>query len=487
MLSFFMLHIELYLVLQICFLVILGVILREIKFMNKFKFDVTHLIYIYICLILFGCLIILWFSLFFEAVLFNYQLVLDQLSFFFKFLTLLMAFFVFIFSYNYNKYEKIKTYEYLLLLLLSIVGMLSMISSYDFLTMYLSIELQTLCFYIVASIKLHSMYSIEAGLKYFILGALSSCILLFGISIIYGFTGITNFSDLMILFNYNNMNTFNLNNYKAILLGIIFVYCGLFFKVGIVPFHLWLVDIYHGAPSNIVIFFAVVPQFSIISLLIRLNVIFVYSYWYYIQIFFMVLGLLSITVGTIGAIYQVKLRRILGYSTINNMGYLLCLLSTLDIESLFAAIFYLLVYNIIAISLWSFVLTIRNRSTGNTFTDIRDLFYLYNSDKFLGIYFCIILFSAMGVPPLLGFFSKLYFFINILNWKMYIFTIYILLLNSISSFYYLRLIQYMFSKPTDKQIFIEDPGQIRVFFMIMLLFIHIFFFFISNTYNINYT
>ena len=142
MLSFFMLHIELYLVLQICFLVILGVILREIKFMNKFKFDVTHLIYIYICLILFGCLIILWFSLFFEAVLFNYQLVLDQLSFFFKFLTLLMAFFVFIFSYNYNKYEKIKTYEYLLLLLLSIVGMLSMISSYDFLTMYLSIELQ---------------------------------------------------------------------------------------------------------------------------------------------------------------------------------------------------------------------------------------------------------------------------------------------------------------------------------------------------------
>jgi NADH-quinone oxidoreductase subunit N len=149
-----------------------------------------------------------------------------------------MSFLVLILSIDYSQYENIKAYEYLLLLLLSIIGILTIISSYDLITMYLSIELQSLCFYIVTNIKFYSNFSIEAGLKYFILGALSSGILLFGASILYGFTGLTNFSDLMILFYYYNINSYDFYYYKLTLIGIIFIYCGLLFKIGIVPFHM---------------------------------------------------------------------------------------------------------------------------------------------------------------------------------------------------------------------------------------------------------
>jgi len=189
-------------------------------------------------LLFFYSIVILTSSFYYESILLNYQLIMDSLSFYLKFLTLFMAVLCILLSLNYNKYEKIKVFEYILLLILSLIGIFSMLSSFDIITMYLSIELQSLCFYIVTCIKFHSNFSIEAGLKYFILGALSSGFLLFGASLIYGFTGMTNFLDLMILFYYYNMISFNFFSYKLILLGIIFLYCGLLFKIGIVPFHL---------------------------------------------------------------------------------------------------------------------------------------------------------------------------------------------------------------------------------------------------------
>ena len=235
--------------------------------------------------------------------------------------------------------------------MLSIIGILTIISSYDLITMYLAIELQSLCFYIVANLKFYSNFSIEAGLKYFILGALSSGILLFGCSLLYGFTGLTNFLDLTILFYYNILEGFNLNHYKGALVGIIFIYCGILFKIGIVPFHMWVSDIYEGSPTNITFFFAVVPQISILSLLLRLNIIFLYSYIKYLYIFLLFLSIFSILVGTLGAIYQTKLKRIIAFSGISNMGYILTATLTIDIESMYSVIFYIIVYNIISIGL----------------------------------------------------------------------------------------------------------------------------------------
>lgn len=235
--------------------------------------------------------------------------------------------------------------------MLSIIGILTIISSYDLITMYLGIELQSLCFYIVTNLKFYSNFSIEAGLKYFILGALSSGILLFGCSLLYGFTGLTNFLDLTILFYYNILEGFNLNHYKGALIGIIFIYCGILFKIGIVPFHMWVSDIYEGSPTNITFFFAIVPQISILSLLLRLNIIFLYAYLKYLYIFLMFLSIFSILVGTLGAIYQTKLKRIIAYSGISNMGYILTATLTIDVESMYSVIFYIIVYNIISIGL----------------------------------------------------------------------------------------------------------------------------------------
>lgn len=217
--------------------------------------------------------------------------------------------------------------------------------------MYLAIELQSLCFYIVTNLKFYSNFSIEAGLKYFILGALSSGILLFGCSLLYGFTGLTNFLDLNILFYYYTLEGLNLNSYKAALIGIIFIYCGILFKIGVVPFHMWVSDIYEGSPTNITFFFAIVPQISILSLLLRLNIIFIYAYLKYLYIFFMFLAILTILVGTLGAIYQTKLKRILAYSGISNMGYILTAALTVNIESIYSIVFYIIVYNMVTMGL----------------------------------------------------------------------------------------------------------------------------------------
>lgn len=470
------LSLEIFLVLQVLFMLILGVILNNKLILLKYKYNIIRLIVSLLMLILFYAYIILCSSVFVNALLLNYQLIVDNYSYFVKFFLLFMIYICLILSINYNKYAKIKTYEYILLVLLALVGIFSMISSYDLITMYLSIELQSLCFYIITCIKFHSNYSVEAGLKYFILGAISSGFLLFGASLIYGFTGMTNFLDLMILFYYYNMNGFNYINYKIILLGILFLYCGLLFKIGIVPFHMWLIDVYQGAPTHITLLFAVMPQFSIITLLIRLNMIFLYAYLYYMQIFFMILAVLSLTIGTFGAIYQTKLKRIFAFSSVNNMGYLISLMCSLNVDSVFAVIFYLMIYNLISLSLWAFILNVKNKSTNTTFKDIRELVILYNSNKFLAIYFYIILFSAMGLPPLVGFFSKLYLFLNLIDLNMYLFILYLIILNGITAFYYLRLIQVMFSYRTDKRVFIEDIGELKTIILLSIIYLNILFF-----------
>ena len=389
---------------------------------------------------------------------------------------------MFLFSWNYCEYENIKIFEYVLLLLLSVVGILTIISSYDLITMYLAIELQSLCFYIVTNLKFYSNFSIEAGLKYFILGALSSGILLFGCSLLYGFTGLTNFLDLSILFYYNILEGFNLSHYKGALIGIIFIYCGILFKIGIVPFHMWVSDIYEGSPTNITFFFAVVPQISILSLLLRLNIIFLYAYLKYIYIFLMFLSICSILVGTIGAIYQTKLKRIIAYSGISNMGYILTATLTIDVESMYSVIFYIIVYNLISIGLWILLLSFRNQSNLVKFKDIGDIVLLFNSNKYLSIIFLIFLFSAMGIPPMIGFFSKLFILLNIIKLKMYFFALFLIILNSIGVIYYLRFIKMLYFSTSNKFLFLTDLGEIKALFLVLLVYLNIFFFYIQIIY-----
>lgn len=470
------LALEIFIVIQILFLLILGVIFNNKIILLKYKFNIVGILVLVVFLILLYAVVILHFSICSDSLLVNFQLVMDSYSYFIKLFILFMLFFCLILSISYTKHEEIKVFEYILLVLLAIVGIFSMISSYDIITLYLSIELQSLSFYIITCIKFHSNYSVEAGLKYFILGAISSGFVLFGSSLIYGFTGMTNFLDLMILFSYYNLIGFNYLSYIVILVGIIFLYCGLLFKLGVAPFHLWLADVYQGAPTHITLLFAVIPQLSIVTLLIRLNLIFLNAYMHYLQAFFIILAVLSLTIGTIGAIYQTNLKRIFAFSSVNNMGYLISLMCAINVDSIFVIILYLMVYNLIALSLWGFLLNVRNKSTNTYFKDIRELLVLYNSNKFLAIFFYIILFSAMGLPPLIGFFSKLYLFLNLIDLKMYLFVLYLIFINGVTAFYYLRLIQVIYSHRTDKRVLIENITEPKILIFLIILYINIIFF-----------
>jgi len=477
MFGYFLLSAEIYIIINIIFLLFFCIILQENILNLKYKYDILNIVQIFSCLILFFGLIILYKGMYYEAILVNYQIICDNISFFFKFIVMLTSIICILFSWNYCEYENIKIFEYILLLLLSIVGMLTIISSYDLLTMYLAIELQSLCFYVVTNLKFYSNFSIEAGLKYFILGALSSGILLFGSSLLYGFTGLTNFLDLTILFYYYNLGGYNLYYYESALIGIIFIYCGVFFKIGVVPFHMWVSDIYEGAPTNITFFFAVVPQISILSLLLRLNIMFMYAYFKYLYIFFLCLSILSIIVGTLGAIYQTKLKRIIAYSSISNMGYILSVLLTINIEGMYSVIFYIIIYNISSIGLWILLLSFRNQSNFIKLKEIGDLVLLFKSNKYLSIIFFIFLFSAMGIPPMLGFFGKLFILLNIIELKMYFFAIFLILMSSLGVIYYLRLIKVMYSINVDKSIFIINIEELKAYFLIFLVYLNIFFVF----------
>ncbi len=477
MFGFFLLSTEIFIIVSIIFLLLFSVILQE-KILNLiYKFNLLNMVQLFGSLILFFAMIVLSYTtMHCEGILLNYQIICDNLAFFFKFLVLLTSFFSIMFSLNYCEYENIKIYEYILLLLLSIVGILTIISSYDLITMYLAIELQSLCFYIVTNLKFYSNFSIEAGLKYFILGALSSGILLFGSSLLYGFTGLTNFLDLTVLFYYYNMEGYNLYYYESSFMGLIFIYCGILFKIGIVPFHMWVSDIYEGSPTNITFFFAVVPQISILSLLLRLNIIFVYTYLKDLYIFFMVLSILSIVVGTLGAIYQTKLKRIIAYSSISNMGYILSMMLTINIEGMYSVIFYIIVYNIMSTGLWILLLSFRSQSNKIKLKEIGEIILLFNSNKYISIIFFIFLFSSMGIPPMIGFFSKLFILLNIIELKMYFFALFLIIFNSIGVIYYLRLIKMMYASIQNKFLFLVDLGELKALFIVFLVFLNIFFF-----------
>ena len=358
-------------------------------------------------------------------------------------------------------------YYYLLL------GMMTIISSNSLLTFYLGIELQSLCFYILVAFKPFNNYSTEASLKYFILGAFSSGLLLFGCSLIYGFTGTINFYDLEQLFYLSGIPN---SIYSGTLLGIIFFVIGLLFKLAAAPFHVWAPDVYEGAPTIVTAVFAIVPKISIILLLTRLvsgflsedllnlNQIIIYS------------GLLSLVVGTFGALYQVKLKRLLAYSAIGHMGFILLAFADFDVDSLFSILFYLTVYVFLSISLFSILLSIRNVSSGLKIKKINELVLLFKSNSFLAISFSIVLFSIAGIPPLLGFYSKFYVFVSLLKSNLYLIALFSSLVSVIGSLYYIRLIKLMFFKVFDYNIFYFNISKLNAYLLSFTMLLNIYFF-----------
>ena len=371
--------------------------------------------------------------------IFNESYIIDKLSIFMKVLTLLFCIFVLLLSKDYIKNNSIDKIEYPIIILASTLGMILMISSYDLIVFYLGLELQSLCLYILASFKRDDERSTEAGLKYFVLSALASGLLLYGCSLIYGFTGSTNFE--IISENLSEGNT-------GAVFGMVFIIVGLAFKVSAVPFHMWTPDVYEGSPTSITSFFALVPKIAALTVFIRfmyvpfINVI---SHWQTIIIF---LSIASMILGAVAAIGQSNIKRLMAYSSIGHMGYALAGLAPGTNAGIHSTIIYLTIYLVMNLGAFGCIFMMKRENV--FYEKINDLSGLSKNHPMLALGFLIILFSLAGMPPLAGFFAKFYIFMAVIEAKMYTLAIIGLVTTVVSAFYYLRIIKVIyFDKPIE--------------------------------------
>ena len=354
----------------------------------------------------------------------------DAFSNYFKILILLSSLFVLNSSKNFIVDNKLDKFEYPIIILLSILGMFFMVSSNDLILFYLGLELQSLSLYILASIDRDNLRSTESGIKYFVLSALSSGLLLYGCSLLYGFTGSTNFD--MIASQLNKENT-------GAVFAMVFILVGLAFKVSAVPFHMWTPDVYEGAPTSITSYFAVVPKVAGLALLIKFMFIpfsNILLEWQTIIIF---ISVASMILGAIAAMIQKNFKRLLAYSSIGHIGYALAGVATGATSGYQSAIVYISIYVIMNIGAFSCLYLLKK--DGQYKENISDLSGISKKHPLVAISLLIILFSLAGIPPLGGFFAKFYVFVAVLEKEMYALAIIGLLTTVMSAFYYLKIIK----------------------------------------------
>ena len=423
---------EIFISLSIMFLLVLGVFKKN---SSKLVYNITLLV------LLFSIIITLNETYSIDRItLFNDSIVIDYMSSLMKIITLVSAFFVLVISPSYLKTFKIFKIEYPVLILSSVLGMMVMISSNDLMVFYMGLELQSLALYVLATFNRDQLKSSEAGLKYFVLSALSSGLLLYGCSLVYGFSGSTNFDIISYQLN---------SNEYALTFGIVFILVGLAFKISAVPFHMWAPDVYEGSPTSVTLFFTMVPKIAALTVFIRflyvpfLNLI---DQWQIIIIF---LSIASMLFGAIAAIGQKNIKRLIAYSSISHIGYTLAGLTTGSNDGIQSSIIYITIYVIMNLALFSCLLMLKRNN--KYYENIEDLSGLSRNHPLLSLSFLIILFSLAGIPPLAGFFAKFYVFMAVLEQSMYFLAIVGLLSTVIAAFYYLRIIKIIyFDRETDK-------------------------------------
>ena len=416
---------EIFISLSIMFLLVLGVFKKD---SSKLIFNTSLLV-----LLITATITLNETSNINRITLFNNSVVIDYMSSLMKIITLVGAFLVLVISSNYLKIFKIFKIEYPILILSSVLGMMVMISSNDLMVFYIGLELQSLALYVLATFNRDQLKSSEAGLKYFVLSALSSGLLLYGCSLIYGFSGSTNFNIIS--------DQLNSTNY-VLTFGIVFILVGLAFKISAVPFHMWAPDVYEGSPTSVTLFFTMVPKIAALTVFIRflyvpfLNLI---DQWQMIIIF---LSIASMLFGAVAAIGQTNIKRLIAYSSIGHIGYTLAGLATGSNEGIQSSIIYITIYVIMNLAFFSCLLMLKRND--QYYEDIDDLSGLSKNHPLLSLSMLVILFSLAGIPPLAGFFAKFYVFTAVLEQSMYFLAIVGLLSTVIAAFYYLRIIKIIY-------------------------------------------
>lgn len=377
-------------------------------------------------------------------------LVYDAFSHYVKFFLGLAAAAALLFSRSFFKFEGLDKYEYSVLLLYSVLGMSIMASSNTLLSLYIGVEMQSLALYVMAAFNRDSLRASEAGLKYFVLGALSSGLILYGISMVYGFTGTIDYAQIAIALE--NGAT------PGVIGGMVFLLCGLAFKISAAPFHMWTPDVYEGAPTPVTGFFASAPKFAAMALIARLIVGpfgGIEEQWQQVIIVFAVA---SMFVGAIGALTQTNIKRLMAYSSIANMGYALVPLAAGGAAGVKGMLIFMSIYVITVIGTFACILQMRIRN--GMVEQISDLGGLSKSNKSMAILLTIFMLSVAGIPPLLGFFGKWFAFYPAYEAGLVWLVVLALLASVIGAFYYLRVIKTMwFDPPTNE--FVTAPHDLK--------------------------
>ena len=380
--------------------------------------------------------------------LFGDSFIVDPFARALKLLTLTGSAVTLIMSIDYWRGEGRLKFEFPILVLLATTGMLMMISANDLIALYVGLELQSLALYVVAAFDRRSAKSSEAGLKYFVLGALSSGMLLYGASLIYGFTGSTLFTDIAAAVQPSGANL-------GLIFGLVFLMTGFAFKISAVPFHMWTPDVYEGAPTPVTAFFAAAPKLAAMALTVRtLFAAFpsVTHEWQQIVTF---LAIASMALGSFAAIGQRNIKRLMAYSSIGHMGYALVGLAAGTAEGVQGVIVYLAIY--LAMTLGTFACILAMRRHGRMVEDIDQLAGLSNTSPMMAFLLAMLLFSLAGIPPLAGFFAKFYVFLAAINAGLYALAVIGVLLSVVGAYYYLRIVKIMyFDAPVER--FEPMPG-----------------------------
>ncbi len=366
---------------------------------------------------------------------FNGGMVADPFGRFMKLTVLAGSALALLMSLEFLRDEKLARFEYPLLVTLATLGMLIMVSANDLIVLYLGLELQSLALYVLAAFARDTVRSSEAGLKYFVLGALSSGMLLYGASLIYGFTGSTNFDSIASTIGASGMSV-------GLMIGLVFLLAGLAFKISAVPFHMWAPDVYEGSPTPVTAFFAGAPKIAAIALFLR--VVFgpfagAQHQW------FQIIALISVSsmiLGAVAAIGQSNIKRLMAYSSIGHMGYALIGFAAASPAGVQGVLIYLVIY--LAMTAGTFVVIMMMRRNGQPIEDIAELSGLSERDPTSAYLLAILMFSLIGIPPLAGFWGKWFIFLAAIDAKLYWLAVIGFVTSVIGAYYYLNIIRLMF-------------------------------------------
>ncbi len=399
---------------------------------------------------------------------FHGQFVADAFSAFNKELILAGATLTAILALDYNRKQRIARFEFPVLLLFSVIGMMVMVSASNLMTLYLGLELQSLALYVLAAFARDDVRSSEAGLKYFILSGLASGLLLYGISLVYGFSGTMDFGLLRTLLSQPSHASVGL------IVGVVFILAGLAFKISVVPFHMWTPDVYEGAPTPVTVFFATAPKVAAMGLLLRVMATpfgHLLGAW---QLLIVLVSIASMILGALAAIGQSNIKRLMAYSSIGHMGYALIGLAVGTPEGIRGTLIYMVIY--VFMTAGTFACIIAMRRNGRAVEQISDLSGLGNTDPGLALVLTVFMFSLAGIPPLSGFFGKLYIFLAAVQGGLWTLAVIGVLTSVVGAFYYIRIVKVMYfdapeeafdARPASLSFVAAGAGLFTVFFFLI--------------------